>query len=229
MFESDPPAHAVPLLQPASEASESAKPTSISRVALYRASIFTLISLLSPLSFGICLGFSNPALESLSDELDLSKKQKSLFGSGLTLGAIVGAAAGTILPDLIGRASAIALSMSPMIAAFGFLYRAKTAAVAIASRFVSGTGVGLASLVSAIYIIEIAPPQIRGMLGSCNQLAVTTGISTIYIVGYFLTSFRSLCFVAIIPSSLLFVIIACGILPETPRHLLGKGRIESAR
>lgn len=229
MYESDPPAHAVPLLQSASETSEGVKRASVSRLAIYRATLFTFISLLSPLSFGICLGFSNPALESLSNDLELSKQQKSLFGSGLTLGAIVGAAAGTVLPDLIGRAPAIALSMSPIIAAFGFLYRANTASVAIASRFVSGVGVGLASLVSAIYIIEIAPPQVRGMLGSCNQLAVTTGISTIYIVGYFITSFRSLCFVAIIPSSLLFLIIACGLLPETPRHLVGKGQIESAR
>ena len=55
-------------------------------------------------------------------------------------------------------------------------------------RFVIGLAVGSASMVVPLYIGESAPPHIRGALVSFNQLAITSGILTSYLVDYGLSS-----------------------------------------
>jgi len=44
------------------------------------------------------------------------------------------------------------------------------------ARFMAGTGVGMASMLSPMYISEIAPAGIRGRLVAMNQLTVVLGI-----------------------------------------------------
>src|SRR3546814_3062002 len=46
----------------------------------------------------------------------------------------------------------------------------------IVGRFIGGLGVGLASVVSPLYISEVAPPKYRGRLVSLFQLTITIGI-----------------------------------------------------
>ena len=43
-------------------------------------------------------------------------------------------------------------------------------------RLIGGIGIGIASVVAPAYIAEVAPRQIRGTLGSLQQLAITLGI-----------------------------------------------------
>jgi len=45
-----------------------------------------------------------------------------------------------------------------------------------AARFVAGTGVGLMTVALPMYICEVAPTQIRGILGSMMQLACQSGL-----------------------------------------------------
>ena len=51
-------------------------------------------------------------------------------------------------------------------------------------RIIGGIGVGLASMLSPMYIAEIAPPKIRGQLVSYNQFAIIFGMLVIYFVNY---------------------------------------------
>lgn len=51
-------------------------------------------------------------------------------------------------------------------------------------RIAGGIGIGLASVLSPMYIAEVAPPSLRGRLVSWNQLAIVTGILTVYFVNY---------------------------------------------
>ncbi len=46
----------------------------------------------------------------------------------------------------------------------------------VVARFVAGFGVGMASMLSPLYIAEIAPPGIRGRLVAMNQLSIVLGI-----------------------------------------------------
>lgn len=51
-------------------------------------------------------------------------------------------------------------------------------------RIIGGVGVGLASAVCPMYIAEISPANIRGMLVSCNQFAIIFGMLVVYFVNY---------------------------------------------
>jgi SP family xylose:H+ symportor-like MFS transporter len=106
-------------------------------------------------------------------------------------------------------------------------------------RIIGGVGVGLASMLSPMYIAEIAPARIRGNLVAWNQMAIVTGIVVVYFVNYAIAQsggtdawlnaigwrymFASGAIPAAIFLGLLFLV------PETPRYLMLKGRKEEAR
>lgn len=53
-----------------------------------------------------------------------------------------------------------------------------------AARVVSGIGVGMATVVIPMYSAEMAPKNIRGMLGSMFQFFFTLGVMTSYWIDY---------------------------------------------
>ena len=76
-----------------------------------------------------------------------------------------------------------------------------------------------------MYIAEISPARLRGMLGSVNQLAVTLGLLLSYVVGAFL-HWKWLALVGGIPAALLVILMYT--MPETPRWSLGNNRRSEA-
>lgn len=114
-------------------------------------------------------------------------------------------------------------------------------------RIIGGVGIGVVSIISPLYISELAVAQYRGRLVSLYQLAVTIGFLGAYLVNYQLlgystsnpdivTGWWSLIFVTevwrgmlgmeILPALLFFIIIF--FIPESPRWLILKGREEKA-
>jgi SP family xylose:H+ symportor-like MFS transporter len=106
-------------------------------------------------------------------------------------------------------------------------------------RILSGVGVGLASMLSPMYIAEIAPARLRGNLVAWNQMAIVLGILLVYFVNYGISrvggsdawlnsvGWRYMFASGAIPSA-----ICLGLLffvPETPRFLMLKGREAEAR
>ena len=53
-------------------------------------------------------------------------------------------------------------------------------------RVLGGIGVGMASAICPMYIGEIAPSNMRGMLVSCNQFAIIFGQLVVYFVNFFI-------------------------------------------
>jgi len=107
----------------------------------------------------------------------------------------------------------------------------------LAGRFVTGIGVGAFSMLVPLYNAELAPPEVRGALVALQQLAITFGIMVSYWIGYG-TNFIGgtgdgqsdaawlvpVC-IQLLPSTTL----AAGMLlfmPQSPRHLMNKGREE---
>ena len=54
----------------------------------------------------------------------------------------------------------------------------------VAYRILGGIGVGLASMVSPMYIAEVAPADRRGNLVAWNQFAIIFGMLVVYFVNY---------------------------------------------
>ena len=107
----------------------------------------------------------------------------------------------------------------------------------VAYRILGGVGVGLASMVSPMYIAEIAPARKRGTLVSWNQFAIIFGMLVIYFVNYSIarqgdadwlhtTGWRWMFASEIVPATLFLT--ALFFVPETPRYMVMRGREEKA-
>jgi MFS transporter, SP family, xylose:H+ symportor len=104
-------------------------------------------------------------------------------------------------------------------------------------RIVGGIGVGIASMISPMYIAEIAPPAVRGKLVSWNQFAIIFGMLIIYFINYFIAKqgneqwlieegWRWMFFSGAIPAGIFLILLF--FVPETPRYLVMKGNDEKA-
>ncbi len=104
-------------------------------------------------------------------------------------------------------------------------------------RFVSGMGIGMASMLSPLYIAEIAPPAQRGHLVTYQQIAIVSGMVLVYFVNWAIaaqgddrwvlsTGWRYMLLSGVIPAALFFLLLLA--VPETPRWLVMKGRTDKA-
>lgn len=95
-------------------------------------------------------------------------------------------------------------------------------------RILGGIGIGLASMLSPMYIAEIAPAGIRGKLVSWNQFAIVSGMLIVYFVNWFIarqgddqwnitTGWRWMFLSGVIPSFIFLILLL--FIPETPRFL----------
>ncbi len=109
-------------------------------------------------------------------------------------------------------------------------------------RVVGGIGVGMASVIAPTYIAEVSPAQVRGRLGSLQQLAIVLGIFAALLSDAWLAStaggasqplwfglaaWRWMFLVAVVPA-LIYGSLVLGV-PESPRHLVAKGRLAEAK
>ena len=104
-------------------------------------------------------------------------------------------------------------------------------------RIIGGIGVGLASMISPMYIAEIAPANIRGKLVSFNQFAIIFGMLLIYFVNYFIAKqgneqwlitdgWRLMFLSGAIPAGIFIALLF--FVPETPRFLVLNGQEDKA-
>ncbi|KAJ0631223.1 putative major facilitator superfamily domain, MFS transporter superfamily [Helianthus annuus] len=63
----------------------------------------TAVAVCGSLEFGSCVGYSAPVQSGISIDLNLSVAEYSLFGSIVTIGAMIGAITSGRIADMIGR------------------------------------------------------------------------------------------------------------------------------
>ena len=105
-------------------------------------------------------------------------------------------------------------------------------------RILCGVGVGIASMLSPLYIAEISPSHIRGRLVSFNQLSIVLGISVVYFVNWGIahqgdetwihtTGWRLMLVSEAVPAVLFLVLLT--LVPDTPRWYVLKGHNDKAQ
>ncbi|KAH0551050.1 hypothetical protein GP486_007598 [Trichoglossum hirsutum] len=163
---------------------------------------------------------------------DVSSSQRSLIVSILSAGTFFGALAASPFGDFFGRR--LGLVASSMVFILGVVLQTAAAAIPlfVAGRFFAGFGVGLVSALVPLYQSESSPKWIRGTIVGCYQLAITLGLLIAAIVNN-ATKDRKDTGSYRIPVAVQFawaLILITGmlILPETPRYLIKRGKMEEA-
>jgi len=190
------------------------------------------VAAVSGFLFGFDTAVINGVLLFLQRQFALSSVATEVAASALLLGCLFGAAGASLVGDRIGRRkslliAAVLFGTSTLGAAF-----APSVVIFSVSRFTGGLAIGLASVLTPVYIAEVAPARNRGRLVSLNQLAIVVGILVAYMVSWGLagigdSNWRWMLGVAAIPAAGFFL----GLLfiPESPRWLISRGRREDGR
>ncbi len=198
---------------------------SFSRYAI----LIAIIAAIGGLLFGYDTSVISGAILFVRKQFGLDPFQTELAVSAVLAGAALGAALAGYLSDRFGRRPVLlvnALIFGVFAVVTGMSNGMELFLVA---RFLVGLAIGVTSMITPLYIAELAPAAIRGALVTLNQLAIVTGIVVAYYVDYLFAGsndWRAMFISAVIPSILL--LIALIFLPESPRWLAARGRFESA-
>ncbi|KAI3830715.1 hypothetical protein MKW92_004062 [Papaver armeniacum] len=189
--------------------------------SLWMVYLSTFVSIWGSFEYGTCVGYSSPTQAAITEELNLSLAEYSVFGSILTIGAMVGAITSGLVADFIGRKGAMRMSSAFCITGWLSIYFAKDALALDVGRLATGYGMGVFSYVVPVFIAEIAPKNLRGALTTLNQLMISCGVSTSFLIGPLLP-WRNLALFSLFPCAIMLV----GLLfiPESPRWLAKIGK-----
>ena len=203
----------------------------------------SVVAALGGFLFGYDTAVISGTIAQVTQLFQLDTLQQGWYVGCALVGSIVGVLFAGILSDKLGRKltmviSAVLFSTS----ALGCALSADFAQLVV-YRIIGGVGIGVVSIVSPLYISELAVAQYRGRLVSLYQLAVTVGFLGAYLVNYQLLAYaesgtqlsvdwlnkifitevwRGMLGMETLPAILFFIIIF--FIPESPRWLIVRGK-----
>jgi len=218
----------------------------------------TMVATLGGLLFGYDTGVISGTVGSLESYFVLPKGLsenaasafKGFLVSSALIGCIIGGAFSGLISKSLGRKKGLVLAgilffMSALGSAMPEMFFKSIgegdhtfSSIFIVYRIIGGIGVGLASMLSPLYIAEIAPAKSRGRLVSYNQLAIVAGFMVVYFVNYFISKtggsdlwlntvgWRWMFASEIIPAGLFLIFLF--FVPDTPRSLVLRDKPEEA-
>ena len=204
-------------------------------------SAIVMVATIGGLLFGYDSGAVNGTQGGLQQEFNLSAASLGFTVGSLLIGCAVGAFAAGRLADLVGRRTV--MLVAAMLFVVGALVQGFTTVhlIFVIARFCGGMAVGAASVLSPLYISEVAPANIRGRLTTVQQVMIITGLTAAFVVNYFLAqaagdslgqvggraAWRWMYLAQAVPA--LIFLIALLFIPESPRYLVSRGREDEAR
>lgn len=192
--------------------------------------------------FGYDSAVINGAVTAITAQFKPSVLALGLAVSSALLGAALGALLAGRVADRYGRLRVMWLAAVLFVVSALGSGLAGSLLVLVAFRGIGGIAVGAASVIAPAYIAEIAPARIRGRLGSLQQLAIVLGIFLALLVDFALAaaaggSTKDLAFglaawrwmfLSMTVPAVLYGVLALTI-PESPRYLVAKDRLDQAR
>ena len=207
----------------------------------------SFVAALGGFLFGYDTAVISGTIAQVTQLFQLDTLQQGWYVGCALIGSIVGVLFAGILSDKLGR------KLTMIISAILFSTSALGCAISVdftqlvVYRIIGGVGIGVVSIVSPLYISEVAVAQYRGRLVSLYQLAVTVGFLGAYLINYQLLAYsesgsqlsmgwlnkifvtevwRGMLGMETLPAVLFFIIIF--FIPESPRWLIVKNREEKA-
>ena len=197
----------------------------------------SVVAALGGLLFGYDTAVIAGAIGYLQVKFDLSAAMVGWAASSAIWGCVVGAMLAGTFSDRFGRKKVLLVT--------GILFTLSAIGSAIpenltqfiGARFIGGLGVGAASMLSPLYIAEVAPARNRGTLVSLYQLAIVLGINLVYYINYRISTsgdeawntefgWRYMLGSEVIPAGLFFLLLL--FVPESPRWMVKNGKAGKA-
>ncbi|MCD8815583.1 sugar porter family MFS transporter [Staphylococcus arlettae] len=185
---------------------------------------------LGGLLYGYDMGVISGALLFIKDDIPLNSFTEGLVVSSMLIGAIVGSGASGPMSDRLGRRRVVFIIAIIFIIGALILALAPSMPVLVIGRLIIGLAVGGSTAIVPVYLSEMAPTAQRGSLSSLNQLMITIGILSSYLINYALApieGWRWMLGLAVVPS--LILLIGVAFMPESPRWLLEHKSEKAAR
>lgn len=207
----------------------------------------SLIAAMGGFLFGYDTAVISGTISQVALQFGLDSIQTGWYVGCALLGSIIGVSFAGILSDYLGRKKTMFIS--------AVLFSVSAAGCAIANdfnglvvyRIIGGMGIGVASIVSPVYISEIAAAKHRGSMVALYQLAITVGFLAAYLFNYLLLGYsvsssftnplmhkifhtevwRAMLGLEAIPAFLFIILIF--FVPESPRWLILKNKIDKSR
>jgi MFS transporter, SP family, arabinose:H+ symporter len=193
--------------------------------------------------FGYDTAVISGTIGQVTAQFQLSAFEQGWYVGCALIGSILGVALAGALSDKFGR--------KPVLIFSGLLFSASAIGCAfshtltglVVYRIIGGMGIGMVSIVSPMYISEVALPQFRGSLVSLYQLAITVGFLGAYLMNFQLLNFsdasffpnesiwakifhqevwRAMLGMEFLPAFIFFMVLLA--IPESPRWLVVQGQ-----
>jgi sugar porter (SP) family MFS transporter len=199
--------------------------------------LVSLVATLGGLLFGYDTAVISGAIGYLTAHFQLNSVQMGWAAGCTLIGCIIGAISAGVLSDRYGRKRMLVLSAILFFISAVWSGIPRTLTEFVIARMIGGVGVGMASMLSPLYISEIAPARIRGRLVSLNQFAIILGMLVVYIVNSRIAAigeeswkvghaWRWMFASETLPAALFWCLLY--FVPESPRWLIEEGRTEEA-
>jgi len=199
----------------------------------------TLVAALGGFLFGFDTAVISGTTEALKQVFQLTSNQLGFTVASALIGTILGSIVVGKSAERIGRKrTLLVLAVLFFVSAVGCGFAWDWISL-ILFRFIGGLAIGGASVVSPMYIAEIAPPQSRGRLVAVSQFNTVFGILAAYFTNYVIAAmfsaqgpagasvaWRWMFGVAAAPAAVFFLLVLQ--IPESPRWLVKQHQREEA-
>ncbi|MXV52296.1 sugar porter family MFS transporter [Pedobacter sp. HMF7647] len=191
----------------------------------------SFVSALGGYLFGFDFAVISGALPFLRNTFGLTSWWEGFLTGSLALGCIAGCLVAGKISDKYGRKPGLIMAAGIFaLSSLGMAFSGNLL-IFIVMRFSAGIGVGMASMLSPLYIAEVSPASVRGRNVAINQLTIVIGILITNLINYFIADqggdvWRWMFGLGVVPS--LLFLIGVIFLPESPRWLIKDGQNSKA-
>nr|WP_312018336.1 sugar porter family MFS transporter [Shewanella surugensis] len=204
--------------------------------------LISCIAAIGGFLFGFDSGVINGTIEGLQHAYHSTSVGSGFNVASMLFGCAIGAFFAGRLSDRWGRRTVLIISAIFFIISAWGSGMAGSSGLFVFFRVLGGFAVGAASILSPIYIAEIAPARYRGALASLQQVSILTGLLAAFLSNYLLTkiagtsmtilwlnyeAWRWMFWVEILPA--VIFLFALLFIPESPRYLVAENQISRAR
>ncbi|XP_077525451.1 facilitated trehalose transporter Tret1-like isoform X2 [Amblyomma americanum] len=182
-------------------------------------------AVLGAMSYGLSVGYSAPALPDMRKRMHFTDDESGWFGSLLNIGALVGGLIGGQSIRYLGRRYTLVASAAIHITGWVLIATGFAPWMLLLGRVLTGLATGAVALTVPVFVSEVSPKEIRGLLDTICTMAITFGILMAYVMGKWLP-YELLAAASIVPAVAMAIILP--LLAGSPRWLLQVGRHGSA-